>query len=214
MKQKDIFLAGEADQWFYRNHTALNSKIFDLSDPAIAAVSSIKGSFLGKDRLKILEIGSGEANRLAWLAENLDVDVYGLDPSSKAVEHALSKGVNAKQGTADCLPYEDQSFDVVIFGFCLYLCDRDDLFKIAQEADRVLKKESWLIVSDFFSPTPLSRDYHHKQGVFSFKMDYRKLWDWHPAYTTYSHNLQHHGQVSFTDDRQEWVSTSILRKKY
>jgi len=164
MKQKDIFLAGEADQWFYRNHTALNSKIFDLSDLVVAAISNIVSSSSDKNRLKILEIGCGEASRLAWLADNFGVEVCGLEPSAKAVEFAISKGVNAQQGTADWLPYEDQTFDVVIFGFCLYLCDRDDLFKIAQEADRVLKKESWLIINDFFSPTPISRDYHHKQG--------------------------------------------------
>jgi len=76
----------------------------------------------------------------------------------------------------------------------------------------VLKKKSWLVISDFFSQTPVSLDYHHKQGVYSFKMDYRKLFDWHPAYTCYSHQLHHHGQQGFTDDIQEWVSTSVLRK--
>jgi ubiquinone/menaquinone biosynthesis C-methylase UbiE len=164
--------------------------------------------------LKVLEIGCGEANCLAWLAEHLDADVYGLEPSSKAVELAAKNGVNAEHGSADHRLFETGIFDVVIFGFCLYLCDREDLFKIAQEADRVLKKESWLVISDFFSPIPASRDYHHKQGVHSFKMDYRKLFDGHPAYTSYSYQLDDHDQRGFTDDTQEWVSTSVLRKKY
>jgi ubiquinone/menaquinone biosynthesis C-methylase UbiE len=215
MKQKEIFLGGEADEWCERNHQALQNIIFDLSDPVIESVSNIskRSEYVGES-LNLLEIGCGEANRLAWLAEHLGADVLGLEPSSKAVELAGKKGVHVEHGTADHLPFESGSFDVVIFGFCLYLCDREDLFKIAQEADRVLKKESWLVISDFFSPIPASRDYHHKQGVHSFKMDYRKLFDGHPAYTSYSYQLDDHDQRGFTDDTQEWVSTSVLRKKY
>ncbi len=212
MKQKKIFLGGEADAWFERNHQALQTRVFDLSDPVIESVSNISKQSEYAGGLKILEIGCGEANRLAWLAEHLGADVYGLEPSSKAVELAVKKGVHAEHGSADHLPFESGSFDVVIFGFCLYLCDREDLFRIAQEADRVLKKKSWLVINDFFSPTPVSSDYHHKQGVHSFKMDYRKLFDWHPAYTCYSHQLDDHDQRGFTDDTQEWVSTSVLRK--
>ena len=213
MKQKEIFLAGEADAWFERNHKVLQSKIFDLSDPIIKLVSNIskRPEYTGQV-LKVLEIGCGEANRLAFMAEHLGADVYGLEPSSKAVELALKKGVHAKHGSADHLPFESGSFDVVMYGFCLYLCDREDLFNIAQEADRVLKKKSWLIIRDFFSPNPVTRDYHHKKGIYCYKMDYRKLFSWHPSYTCFSHQLSNHGQQEVTDDAQEWVATSVLRK--
>ena len=42
-------------------------------------------------------------------------------------------------GTADKLPFEDQSVDILVYGFCLYLCDREDMFNIAAEANRVIK---------------------------------------------------------------------------
>ena len=91
---------------------------------------------------------------------------------------------------------------MVIFGFFFYLCDREDLFTIAQEADRVLRKSSWLVINDFFSMTPVRRDYHHKKGVYSFKMDYRQIFDWHPAYACYSHRLYDHNNLSeFNDDK-------------
>ena len=212
MRQKEIFLDGEADAWFERNHDLLKDRIFDLSDPVINAVSYITKQSRYAEEIKVLEIGCGEATRLVWLAEHLGVEVYGIDPSSKAVELAKRSGVKVKQGTADTLPFGSDSFDIVIFGFCLYLCDREDLFKIAQEADRVLKKKSWLIINDFFSPAPTSSNYHHKAGVYSFKMDYRKLFEWHPAYSCFSHRLDHHNQVGFTDDTKEWVSTSVFRK--
>ena len=150
---------------------------------------------------------------MAWFVEHLGANVYGLEPSSKAVQLALKKGVHAEHESADYLPFESVSFDVVIFGFCLYLCDREDLFIIVQEADRVLRKSSWLVINDFFSMTPVRRDCYLKKGVYSFKMDYRKLFNWHPTYICYSHRLyDHNNHIEFTDDKQEWVSISVLKK--
>lgn len=216
MPQKDIFLLSEADAWYERNHQAVSQTDFSTNDPVTAAIveiASLPNTRMEGMRLQILEIGCGEGRRLAWLSQNLDVDVFGVEPSALAVEQACARGVKAERGTADKLPFEDAKFDIVIFGFCLYLCDRQDLFRIAQEADRVLKPNSWLIINDFFSPTPVQRTYHHKPGVNSYKMDYRELFSWHPAYICYSHRLNHHGKKGFTDDEQEWVATSVMRKK-
>jgi len=93
------------------------------------------------------------------------------------------------------------------------LCDRQDLFRIAQEANRVLKSDSWLVINDFYAPHPIKREYHHKPGVYSYKMDYRQLFSWHPAYTCFAHKVTFHGRNEFTDEAQEWVATSVMRKK-
>lgn len=215
MPQKDIFLLSEADAWYERNQSAVSKTDFstDLVATSILEIAESSNAQVTGERLQILEIGCGEGRRLAWLAEKLDVDVFGVEPSSLAVEQACAKGVKAERGTADKLPFENAAFDIVVFGFCLYLCDRQDLFRIAQEADRVLKPDSWLVINDFFAPTPIKRTYRHRPGIYSYKMDYRELFSWHPAYTCYAHRLRHHGQNGFTDDPQEWVATSIMRKK-
>lgn len=150
---------------------------------------------------------------MQWLEENINCQCYGIDPSTLAVQEACEKGVSATVGTADQLPFEKNSFDIVIFGFCLYLCDRIDLFNIAKEADRVLKPEAWLIIKDFFAETPSKNDYQHKTGVSTFKMDYRTLFTWHPDYTCFKHSISHHGIDKFTDETQEWVGESVIRKK-
>ena len=108
--------------------------------------------------------------------------------------------------------FPDGIFNIVVFGFCLYLCDREDLFKISFEANRVLKNQGWIIIQDFYTPMPLKRRYKHTKGIYSFKMDYRKLFDWHPHYECFSHEITHHSKKEMTDDLQEWVSTSVLRK--
>jgi len=142
-KQKDTFIASEADAWFDRNHEAISRRNYNESDPVIQAVdhclvNGVKDVQGGG--LTLLEVGCGEGKRLQWLQENRAVKCSGIEPSSKAVELATSRGVDAAKGTADSLPFSNDLFDFVVFGFCLYLCDREDLFKIAYKADRVLKK--------------------------------------------------------------------------
>jgi ubiquinone/menaquinone biosynthesis C-methylase UbiE len=211
--QKKIFLKDEGDAWFNRNHESIQNKIFNAQDPVISSIIRCLDANPSKGRIKLLEVGCGEGKRLSWITTNLDVECYGVDPSKKAVVIAEEIGVSAIQGTADNLPYSDSVFDIIVFGFCLYLCDREDLFRIAFEADRVIKPESWVIIHDFYSDVPLKKNYHHKPGIFSYKMDYRTLFNWHPAYSCIYHEIKHHNLDSFTDEKDEWVGISILRKK-
>ncbi|MFZ4536856.1 class I SAM-dependent methyltransferase [Propionivibrio sp.] len=162
----------------------------------------------------MLEVGCGDGTRLAWLKTNLNADCYGIEPTAKAVAAACAKGINAQQGTAEVLHFDDQSFDIVIFGFCLYLCDREDLFRIAHEANRVLRTLGWLMILDFFSPVPRAKTYHHRPGVKSFKMDYRTLFNWHPDYECMTHKLRHHSEAGYTDEQDEWIAVLTLRKHH
>jgi SAM-dependent methyltransferase len=210
--QKEVFLESEADAWLERNRAAVEFAA-DRSSPVLSAVDSVIESGLAPDVLKVLEIGCGEGSRLKKIADKWGATVHGLDPSAKAVVLSAEKGINAVQGTADKLPFDDSAFDLVIFGFCLYLCDREDLFVIASETDRILKPDSWLIIQDFYSDHPVRKAYHHLEGLFSYKMDYRKLFDWHPSYTCFSHSVLHHESSLFTDSKDDWVATSLLRKQ-
>ena len=47
---------------------------------------------------------------------------------------------------------------------------------------------------------------------YSF-MDYRKLFDWHPNYNCFFHEVEDHGGDGFIDDENNWVATSIIKKK-
>lgn len=65
---------------------------------------------------KVLDLGCGEGELLAWLAENKGVDARGMEISSTRVQRAIARGVSVFQsdiesGLAD---YPDQVFDYVI----------------------------------------------------------------------------------------------------
>lgn len=210
-KQKTIFLQSEGDEWFLRNKLSLSQRKLPEDDSLLMELLDCK-PISCKKNLKVLEIGCGDGSRLAWMKKNFSFDCYGVDPSEKAIAVAIGNGVKAQKGSADLLPFQDQFFDLVIFGFCLYLCDREDLFKICSESDRVLKKSGWIAIQDFFSPTEKINNYHHKSGLSSYKMDYTSMFLWHPAYTCITNKVRDHKDASYTDDFDEMVAISLLRK--
>lgn len=210
MKQKDIFLSSEGDAWLERNKALLSQRRLPEDDPILVELLKLPSS---AEEMTVLEIGCGDGQRLAWLKDNWGARCFGIDPSAQGVASANERGIHAQRGTADHLPFRNDEFDLVIFGFCLYLCDRDDLFQIAQEANRVLRTPGWLVILDFYSPVPVSRAFHHRPGILSYKMDYRTLFTWHPAYECMTHKVRaHHKEKTYTDDPQEWVAVSVLRK--
>ena len=211
MKQKEIFLESEGDAWFSRNQQRVAARRLPDDDALLRELLEFLPTTTGKG-LKVLEVGCGDGARLAWLKDQMHAECFGIEPSAQAVADARAKGINAQQGTADALPFDSRSFDIVMFGFCLYLCDREDLFQIASEADRVLRLPGWLMMMDFYTPIPTARIYHHRPGVQSHKMDYRTLFTWHPDYECMTHKVRHHGEKRYTDATDEWVAVSVLRK--
>ena len=207
-RQKDVFLASEGDAWARRNEAALAQRDWS-SDPLARHALGLQTPA----QSRVLEIGCGEGARLQYLASQRQWEIFGIDPSQHAVDRALERGVRAARSTADVLPYDDHAFDVVMFGFCLYLCDDDDLLQIAAEADRVLAAPGWLLILDFEARAPTYRAYHHFSGLHSRKMDYKSMFLWHPSYTLASHEKFHHASHEWTDDADEWVSVATLRKQ-
>ncbi len=203
--QKDAFLHSEGDAWLRRNESGPRDWQADPICRKLAGLP-INGA------VDVLEIGCADGARLQYLAQTHGHRVAGIDPSEAAVSRAAGRGVRAARSTAEALPFAGGTFEVVIFGFCLYLCDDDDLFKIAFEADRVLSDPGWLLIHDFESRAPFYRPYHHLEGIRSRKMDYKSMFLWHPSYTLAGHEKFHHVTGNWTDDPDEWVSLACLRK--
>ena len=220
MKQRDIFISDEGDKWYERNEETILNKDFSkdlVVNEIITLIDENQNDFDFKnshDRIRLLEVGCGEAGRLAYLEKKIsNLKCFGVEPSKKAIETANSNDIKAIIGTADNLEFDDGKFDIVIYGFCLYLCDREDLFQIAKEANRVLKDNGFILILDFFYPGKNKKNkYTHKEGIYSYKMDYRKLFNWHPFYECFKHKVIHHSKNSYTDDIDEWISISLLRK--
>lgn len=208
--QKNAFLASEGNRWFQRNREALDG-LPSLGDIASLCVAS---HLSGIERAHVLEIGCGQGQNLAALAAQVSIVAHGIDPSDEAIAAGSSRfpSLTLQKGSADALPYADNSFDVVWFGFCLYLVDRPLLFRVVAEADRVLSDGGLLVIMDFDPGQPSRRSYHHHPGLNSYKMDHARLFLANPAYVLVEKRSTSHNTGQWTADPQERVAVTLCRK--
>jgi len=208
MNQKEDFLNFGGDDYYNRNKELISAENNE-NDEIINIIKSIK--------LKpkcILEIGCANGFRLHLLNKIFNAKCYGLDPSQEAITEGQDKFKNIflKKGTADMLPFQNEEFDLVIFGFCLYLCDRKDLFKIVYEADKALKDGGCIAIKDFYPPFAYKNKYKYNQNIYSYKMDYSKLFTCNPAYTLISQTVFTHNGFKDRNLPDERLAITILQK--
>lgn len=89
---------------------------------------------------RILDVGCGSGIDLSVYAKMGFASLSGIDPSSKFIEEAkkaLGDSADLKEGTFECIPYEDSSFDVVTSRFALHYSK--DIQTSLNEVARVLK---------------------------------------------------------------------------
>lgn len=206
-RQREVFVCEEGNAWFARNSHALSGGVVENFYIRACADMPVKPK-------RILEIGCGDGRKLERLQQEFGSEVFGIDPSSEAVSAGGERcaTLHIRTGTADALPFPPIFFDVVIFGFCLYLCDLELLFTIATEADRVLKTPGRLNICDFMPPFFYRNTYAHKEGIFCYKMDRAKMWLWHPQYALISRNAFSHSADAFHDDPDQRVDVCVLAK--
>lgn len=202
--QKAAFLTREGDHYFERN----GSKPA-FSSPVVPALRAI-GLPAPK---RVLEIGCSTGAQLNQIVQAFSAEGWGIEPSQKAVDDGTMAfpNLHLQQGTAEFLPYEDESFDLVLFGGCLYLCDPADYFAVAYHADRVLAPGGVMAVFDFVTNSPHSNAYRHSEGLRAFKMDFSSMFRWHPRYRLLSRTYYENTEP-FTLDANDQQAVDILLK--
>ncbi len=96
---------------------------------------------------KILDVGAG-TGRLAVRLANLGAEVTALDISEVMVDKLKAKSYKLKAilGEAENLPFDDNSFDIVIATFLIV--HLKDLEKFFDEVYRVLKPDGLFLVTN------------------------------------------------------------------
>lgn len=203
--QRQLFLNSEGDAWFNRNKNHLSGA--DHIDELIFEQLGESAS--------VLEIGCAEGRRLSRIStrSTKSMQLVGIDPSREAIKFGNSNfpSLDLRIGTADSLP-QNETYDSVILGFCLYLCDRNLLSKIIAECDRVLNDNGVLIIIDFDPSQPHRRKYRHHDGVWSYKMDYSKLFCVFPHFVLSNKHAMSHTGSNWVEDESERIAMWTLRK--
>mgnify|MGYP001170395014 CR=1 FL=1 len=97
---------------------------------------------------RLLEVGCGTGLILDRLRSDFD-EVIGVDLSEGMLEHARARGLEAHQSSAESLPFDDESFDMV----CSFkvLAHVQGIRSAALEMARVLKPGG-ILIAEFYNP--------------------------------------------------------------
>jgi ubiquinone/menaquinone biosynthesis C-methylase UbiE len=126
--------AAEYDSWFLQNRNVLQSEV-----ELLAGVLQNPG--------KALSVGCGSGLFEMILREGHDIDIrFGVEPAEGMAEIAVKRGMEVQIGPAEDLPFDDESFDTVLFnGTPSYIGDLERAFT---EAHRVLRPGGHIVVAD------------------------------------------------------------------
>ena len=93
----------------------------------------------------VLEVGCGEGELAQRMTVELDAAVIAIDQSERMAELARARGVDARVGDVQDLPFADASFDVVVAAWMLYHVP--DLDRGIGELARVLRPGGRLVAA-------------------------------------------------------------------
>lgn len=212
---KEIFKNGEADNWFSRNITYVENENNIMHRYPLDCLVEWLTPFKTEIR-NILEIGCGSGHALNYLCKKLEAKGIGIDPSEKAIAYAngaFSKELSFIVGTSDNIKIPENSFEVIHLGFFLYLVDREDYYKTIAEVDRLVKPGGFVSIIDFDPLCNNKREYHHKEGVFSFKNRNSLIFTSTGHYSVVSKISISHQTPHFSKDPRERCELCLLYKE-
>lgn len=213
-KQDAVFSSGEGDQWFQRNQVALNRANAGETDPVLRVIG-----WTGLKPVKVIEIGASNGFRLNLLRQRYGCDVTAVEPSARAIEQGRSAFPEVRffQGVASAIPVaEDGAFDLVIVNAVLHWVDRSTLLRSCAELDRLVADGGFLVIGDFFPPSPERVQYHHRSDVelYTYKQNYPEIFLATRLYTQFaSVVVDHEGWVNHPDIApRDRFQISVLKK--
>jgi len=134
------------DNWFDKNKFAYLSEL-----RAIRKALPNKGDGL--------EVGVGTGRFAAALGIPA-----GIDPSKNMIKIAKKRGVDARFGFGEYLPFKDSTFDHVLI--VVTLCFTKNPQRVLKEAKRVLKKNGKIIIGIVDKDSFLGVFYRKKKSLF------------------------------------------------
>jgi len=122
------------DAWFLSNLAILESEVLLIRH-------------FTRKAGRTLSVGCGTGLFEMILRDEHGIDIgYGVEPSADMREIAAKRGIRVKAGSAEELPYEDESFDTALLnGIPGYVADLEQAFR---EARRVLRPGGSIVVAD------------------------------------------------------------------
>lgn len=101
--------------------------------------------------MSVLDVGCGTGNLLKAIARSLPtIKLSGLEPTEAMLDIArekLGSSASLKQGFAEEIPFEDESFDAILSNSMFHYIQKPEGF--LEEAVRILKPGGQIIITDW-----------------------------------------------------------------
>lgn len=124
----------------------------------------------------ILDVGCGPGTFLKSLVAAFHPSIaIGVEPSLQAAEllnqtYGEDDRLSFQQGSAHSLPFETDSFDLVVCWSVLHWVGRNEYLQAIGELVRVTRAH--LLVMDFVAAVNYRVPYSHEDGLFTYKQDF------------------------------------------
>jgi len=155
----------------YKNST----KFYDtfVGPATIALRKIVLKMILPKKGMRVLEIGCGTGLNLR-LYKEAGCEIHGIDLSPSMVNAAskkLGEQADIRVGDASQMPYQDNSFDLVVAMFTLHEMPGSIRLPVINEMARVMKMDGRLLLVDFHSgPVRFPKGWLYKAAIFFIEM--------------------------------------------
>ena len=128
-------------------------------------VKDFKDYYDLQDGSKILDVGCGKGFMVYdFLKLNPNLDIMGIDISDYAIKNCKEEvRKNLKVASCEELPFEDNTFDLVISINTIHNLERDGCGKSLREINRVSKKNKFIIVDAY-------RNEEEKKKMFAWNL--------------------------------------------
>lgn len=214
MTAKEVYLQSEGDKFYERNF-----KNKDITKLGPSLGTQFLSDFLKENNNfkinKMLEIGCVCGQNLNFLSKEFNIKCFGIDPSREAIKAGseIFPDIELKVGTADFLDFPDNYFNIVMFGFCFYQIDRDSIYEVLHQTNKVLKRGGFLVIYDFDTKLPYKRENKHNKDVPTYKIDISRLLIDNPEYYLVEKRSFSHTGERFVSDIQERCAMWIFYKE-
>lgn len=125
---------------------------------------------------RILDAGCGTGINLEHLVNLTGASRgVGVEPSAQSVDqlrrdHSDDPRLTFETASIHQLPFASNSFDLVVCWSVLHWVGRDEYLQALGELARVTSQ--WLVIMDFVAAEDYRVPYHHRYGLFTYKMDF------------------------------------------
>ncbi|MEI6850176.1 MAG: class I SAM-dependent methyltransferase, partial [archaeon] len=174
---------------------------------------SFNGILKGK---KVLELGVGNGKTLKSIVKDKPKSISAIDFSKKAIDICKSefrdKKIEFIEGDVNDLPFEDESFDMVVCYYVLNNLNKDDQIKTVKEIHRVLSNNGKVLFEDFAKGDFRDDGKEEKSGLIKNYFNLRQIKELFSDFSGVEIKIREFNTIKSDPELKRKIIAGIIKK--